>query len=633
MKTNNAHRRSRAPRALAAALATFSLFALLGACEDPLTAVAQESVRLASLPEHTLTMLAPSDGSASPAAGTYKIKDGEPMAISATANGGYTFMGWDQIGGTGTATFADELAASTTVSVTGGDATIQAIIDDLDYTITVTAGTGGTVSQSSLAVTQGNPSGTVTATPGSEYTFAGWTVTAGIASGITFNPNASAQSVTVTATKGDATIQANFALRTYTLTMTNGSYGYTSPYTSATVTSGVKQRIIAYPYGTYAFDGWTKVSGGTVTFDDASARDTYVTITGGAATIKANYRKAAVSLTQVGSLAFQSSTTYPDSGQSMYRYGNDVYVFGKYGTSSSVIRQVSISSLAAPTSSSYRYITGTPAGLVGDGTYLVAGSSSNMYRMAISGFGYASTLTSPTTALPVRDLSLNYEDPEYIWASLTDDRITPIVIGSMGYGYNILSDVNYTYSYIQATNGGLLAIGEMDDSNYLLTYDVDAVSSASYITSYDDYDRLNTGGDMNPGEAGKPILDVDNEYAIVPFMDPSQDDNYFLSFFEVTDYSSASYEGSVTIPGSIRHIATDDYYVYVAADVGGAATIFVVDMFNRSAPSVTQTLTVTGFEKVDLVGTLWKDGYTYVYCLVDTAAGKPVFRVYRLDLS
>lgn len=207
MKTNNAHRRS---RALATTLAIFSLFALLGACEDPLTAVAAESVRLAGLPEYTLTMLAPSDGSASPAAGTYKIKDGEPMAISATANGGYTFMGWDQTGGTGTVTFASETSPNTTVSVTGGDATIKAIIDDTSYTITVAAGTGGTVSLGSLSVNQGVPSDPVTATPNAGYSFSGWSVTAGLASGITFNPSASSASVTMTANAGDATVRASF---------------------------------------------------------------------------------------------------------------------------------------------------------------------------------------------------------------------------------------------------------------------------------------------------------------------------------------------------------------------------------------------------------------------------------------
>jgi hypothetical protein len=313
--------------------------------------------------------------------------------------------------------------------------------------------------------------------------------------------------------------------------------------------------------------------------------------------------------------------------------GTDIYIYGKRSATDSVIRQVSVSSIAAPSSSSYRYITGTPAGMIGTGTYLIAGSSSNIFRMAISGFGSSSVLTIPSTPLPARDLSLNYENPQYIWAALTANTIQEVDLSgtTLWTGYTIIQDSVYNFTKIQATGGGLLAIREDSGSHNLASYDVDATTSATVTAPNDSY-LLHNGADMDPGNAGKPILDVDREFAIVPVYDPAID-NYKLSFFEVTDYSSASYQGSVTIPGTVNYLAADDYYLYVAATASSVATIYAVDMFSKSAATVVQTHTISGFEKVDLVGVTYAGANTYVYCLVDTATGKPTFKVFRVDLN
>ena len=75
------------------------------------------------------------------------------------------------------------------------------------YTVTVTAGVGGSASPSSVTAGQYLASETITASPSAGYTFYNWTKTSGTGT-VTFT-NANANSTTVKATS-DATVQANF---------------------------------------------------------------------------------------------------------------------------------------------------------------------------------------------------------------------------------------------------------------------------------------------------------------------------------------------------------------------------------------------------------------------------------------
>jgi len=627
MKTNNAHRRS---RALAAALATLSLFALLGACEDPLTAVAQESVRLASLPEYTLTMLAPSDGSASPTAGTYKIKDGEPLAISATANGGYTFMGWDQTGGTGTATFASETSSSTTVSVTGGDATIQAIIDDTNYTITVTAGTGGTVSHSSLDVTQGDPSVTVTASPGAEYPFAGWTVTAGIASGITFNPNASAQSVTVTATTGDATIQANFTLKSYTLTLQlqNESYGYTNN-TSITATSGTPVVITATPYPTYAFNGWTEtVNPGNVTIANPSSPTTTATVTGGIATIRANFRKETVTLTELDTLSI-AGTGSPQDVTDAIIVGDYIYFTGPTSAASfdSIVRRVNISTPAnlITSDNDYHMFNGVAKSIIRTGLngseVVVIGSDTFLYKIAHSSFATTS-LTSVSSG--IRSLCSNGYDNSF-WGISYSTGIASLYSGStmIPIAYS-LKELSWDLEKILFIPGGLLAIAENNQARNLIGFD--GPEGGGPVTAADSRISVYDNGDMDGGIVGQLAVEQeDKEYLSIPIF---EDNQYLrLKTYDITSLSNLD-GGLVSILniGSSTDTATgaiyDDagsHYVYVAGSKNGVATIWIIDVSNKSSPLISggSAKTIPGFARAV---SIFKRG-DYLYVLVDAASG------------
>lgn len=225
--------------------------------------------------QYTLTVA--DDGNAASTTGGGTVDCGVATAISATPNAGYEFVNWTA---SGNATFDDANAASTNVTLSG-DATVTANFALATYTVTVNAATGGSVDNGSLNVQHGVESGTVTATADACYTFSGWSVTSGT---VTINSPA-ALTTTVTATT-DAVIQADFTINSYTLTVNDDGNGTTTG--GGAVDCGVASAITATPTGGYAFVNWT-VTSGTATFDDANAASTNVTVTGGDATVQANF--------------------------------------------------------------------------------------------------------------------------------------------------------------------------------------------------------------------------------------------------------------------------------------------------------------------------------------------------------
>lgn len=678
---------------------------LLTGCEDTITTAVKEEVKLAKLPEYTLTILDPAVGSVTPS-GQITVKDGLSYDLSASAPNGYTFINWEVLSGNEYATFGDIFTPATTISISGGNVKIQPVVSNTPLTLTISDDGHGTTSPTSgdITVADGVPysidisaantgyefdkwviiSGTVvfgdafqesttatvtggaaeiratfklkqytinitndgngstnlssvilqhgveseiiTATPDAGYEFTSWSVSSG--TGISFNTGSTDPTVYITATGGDATVQANFSLITYTLSITAATGGYVNPSGLKTVSYGVPFQLHAYPYGTYVFDSWSKSSGsGLVVFSDSSDKDSTVTLTGGDAVIQASFRKAIVTLTEVGSLPFSNSTTYPDSGKAIYQYGSNVYVFGPYG-SNSVIRQINISSVSSPVTTNYRYISGIANSLVGNGTYMFAGTSTDIYKVAIGGFYSGSTLYTPSTTVPVTDLSNNYDNSSYIWASLSSGLIHDVAISNLDHGWTIIQNdgSGYNPQNIQSIYGGLLAVREDNGSHQLATYAVDAVTSAT-VTAADDAALLHNGSDMDPGTAGKPVLGVDGEYAYIPVYDPST--GYKVRIYDVTDSSSVSFIGQVSLTGAPQHIAVDDNYIYVGADVSNNAYIYVVDIYSKSSPVVRKSYNVSGFEKVDLVGRYGN----YVYSVADTDAGKPTFIIYQLSFN
>jgi hypothetical protein len=681
-------------------------------CEDTLTSLIQEDVRIASLPDRTLTILLPSDGSVVPQ-GTITVKDGEPLNVAATPNSGFSFYNWVFIGGAGTVTFDDVNAASTTVSVSGGDAIIQPQIsstpraltitndghgttnptgivqvgeglprnieaipnggagyefdtwsqvggtgtasfddssdptttvtvtgDDVTiraafklkhYTVTLTNDTHGTTSPSGpIDVIHGVATTSISTSPGTGYRFKNWTVPSG--SGIAFNPNSTTSPVVLTATGGNATVQGNFELIPYELTINAGTGGYVSPSGAQGVLYGVAFQLHAYPFGTYKFVNWTKTAGtGTVVFSNSTDVNATATVTGGNATIQANFTKESVTLSQVGTLSFLNTTTYPSEAKDIYFYNNYWYILGTGVSGNSVVRRVNVSNPAAPSSiqgEDYRYVNGLPRALIGDGTYLFAGTLStggNIHRMTIASFAPGATITSASPAAPVLDLAIYPASATYLWA-VTSSAIKEYT-KSLYTGYYIINPDFGNFTYVEKTPFGLLAIQDDNGANQMSAYDVDGTSGATWVAP-DSTIAVHGGADMDPGNAGRIAMHPDGEWVAVPVDDPY--DGFAVRTYWTDDMYGISYRGQALLSGDPKQVHVEDYYMYVAAAQGGSAYIYIIDVYNPSAPVVRTSFQVTGFEWVDAV---YVNG-NYLYAVVDTAAAaKPTVKVYQIIRS
>jgi FG-GAP repeat/Divergent InlB B-repeat domain len=229
---------------------------------------------------YALTVNADSNGTTTPL-GTINIVHGVATDISAVpTTAGYELTSWSIT--SGTAAIADSDASSTTVTLTDGAATIQAIFGLEIYALTMTDNGFGSTS-ASTTITYG-VSESITATPDTGYNFVSWSVTDGTAS--IDDPDSA--STTVTLTEGAATLQAFFTLKDYALQINNDGYGSTSPTGSQTVQHAVATDITATPSVNYIFNNWS-VDSGTASIADLNAAITTVTLSDGSATIKANF--------------------------------------------------------------------------------------------------------------------------------------------------------------------------------------------------------------------------------------------------------------------------------------------------------------------------------------------------------
>jgi hypothetical protein len=183
-----------------------------------------------------------------------------------------------------------------------------------EYILTVNNdGNGNTTPSGNVTVNHGVNT-VISATPAASYHFVNWIKTAG--SGSVVFTNATMASTAVKVTGGDATIRANFSNQ-YTLTVTNNGNGNTNPSNVITVINGASTEITAVPNTGYAFANWVKSDGtGIVSFTDANSASTTVTISGGNATIRANFMPShTLSITNDGngSTTPSGSITVPDN--------------------------------------------------------------------------------------------------------------------------------------------------------------------------------------------------------------------------------------------------------------------------------------------------------------------------------
>ena len=187
-------------------------------------------------PTHNLTLsISGSTGGSVTGEGTYY--QGSSASVSATPDTGYSFAGWTGDGVT------DPTQTSTTVDMSQ-DRTISASFTINSYDLSILAGTGGSVSGSGSFQYGSSP--TISATPDTGYSFAGWT-----GDGVT-DPT---QTSTTVDMSQDRTISASFTINSYDLSILAGTGG--SVTGSGSFQYGSSPTISATPDTGYSFVGWT----------------------------------------------------------------------------------------------------------------------------------------------------------------------------------------------------------------------------------------------------------------------------------------------------------------------------------------------------------------------------------------
>ena len=252
----------------------------------------------------TATVVSPSSG------GTYIANTAIP--ITAALNSGYRFVNWTVTSGAAT---IQNAASQQSATVTLTDhATIQAnfALKSCKLTIERNLTAGGTVTTPASGSTHNaNTAIPIKATLNSGYKFDNWTVKSGAAE---IQNATSQQSATVTLT-GDATIQANFSLKQFSLTVNRypTSWGTVTinnnAVSSGTYDAGTAISITATPDSGCSFAMWT-VKNGDATIGNAKSRSTTVTLSSNA-TIRATFLKNSDNYKgEVGKIYFKNTGVF-----------------------------------------------------------------------------------------------------------------------------------------------------------------------------------------------------------------------------------------------------------------------------------------------------------------------------------
>ncbi len=181
---------------------------------------------------YTVTATAGSNGTISPS-GAVSVNHGSDQSFTITPDVGYfiadVFVDSVSVG---------PVASHTFTNVTENH-TIEATFAIITYTITATAGANGTIS----------PSGAVSVNHGSDQGFAitpdvGYHVADVLVDGVSIG---TVTSHTITNVTADRTIDASFAINTYTITATAGANGTISPSGTTLLTHGSSQSYTITP--------------------------------------------------------------------------------------------------------------------------------------------------------------------------------------------------------------------------------------------------------------------------------------------------------------------------------------------------------------------------------------------------
>ncbi len=215
-------------------------------------------------PTAMLTIGASPGGAVTPS-GSVKIKFGESLAITATADSGYRFTGWTTAGG---ASVEKIDAALTKLSATADGAVIGNFVKNTAL-LTVTATTGGTATPFGATTVTVGEANIILAKANDGYAFSKWTTTEKASLADALSP------YTTVTLSGDAAVTASFVKTSCALAVEAfpASGGTTTPSGGSSVATGADISISAAPTGEYAFTGWL-ITGDAECVDKTAAATT-----------------------------------------------------------------------------------------------------------------------------------------------------------------------------------------------------------------------------------------------------------------------------------------------------------------------------------------------------------------------
>ena len=251
--------------------------------------------------KYTITASAGSGGSISPS-GSVVVNYGSNQAFTITANTGYHIV----------AVLVDGVSVGTVSSYTFSNVqathTISATFTQVTYTISASAGSGGSIS----------PSGSVSVAQGSSKAFTitantGYQVSSVLVDGSSVG---SVTSYTFSNVQATHTISATFTQITYTVTVNISGQGTVTKNPNTTsYTSGSTVQLTATPATGYSFTGWSGSVSGTTNPDSITVNGNKV--------ITATFAAQTYALTVNKAGTGSGTVTLSPSGGS-YTYGTSV---------------------------------------------------------------------------------------------------------------------------------------------------------------------------------------------------------------------------------------------------------------------------------------------------------------------
>ncbi|MBR2486363.1 MAG: InlB B-repeat-containing protein [Paludibacteraceae bacterium] len=214
------------------------------------------------------------------------------LSSTTLTKNGYTHTGWNtKADGTG-----DHYDKGASYTLTAVSATLYAEWAENTYSVTISAGNGGTVSPSGSKTIGQVTKTTVTATPNANYEFVNWTATGGV---VVANTTSASTTITATAT---GRLTANFrSTATNSLTVVAGANIESVTGSTDPVTLGNTYPITATPETGYTFSTWTANPAANATFGSATTANTTVTVKNGSVTVTATGKEQLYALTTANS--------------------------------------------------------------------------------------------------------------------------------------------------------------------------------------------------------------------------------------------------------------------------------------------------------------------------------------------